>query len=119
MSSAAGQQMGQQMIDMGASMETEEGLAIIDALNEVSDVQAMAGQEVTFIGELRAAAAPVGRLAGADFYACPRGWFVLCREAAGPHWAVAGADLATALWMIEDENVRDAVRQGAVAQKLL
>jgi hypothetical protein len=25
-------------IDMGASMETEEGLAIIDALNEVSDV---------------------------------------------------------------------------------
>ena len=118
MSSATGPH-GQQLIDMGASMETEEGLAIIDALNEVSDVQTRAGQEVTFIGEARGTVAPAGRIAGADFYACPRGWFVLCREAAGPHWAVAGADLTTTLGMIEDESVRDAVRQGAVARGLL
>ncbi len=118
MSSVAGQH-GQQTIDMGASMETEEGLAIIDALNEVSDVQAMTGREVTFVGEPRGAVEPAGRIAGADFYACPRGWFVLRREPAAPHWAVAGADLATAVEMIEDEDVQAAVRQGAGARGLL
>jgi hypothetical protein len=108
-----------QTIDMGASMETEEGLAIIDALNEVSDVQAMAGREVTFVGERRATVAPAGRLPGADLYACPRGWLVLCREAEGAHWAVGGPDLAGALAGIHEDGVRDAIRDGATAAGLL
>jgi hypothetical protein len=108
-----------QTIDMGASMETEEGLAIIDALNEVSDVLAMEGARVTFVGERKASLAPAGRLAGADVYQCPRGWFVLCREAAGPHWAVAGPGLGEALAAIHEDAVREAVRGGAQARGLL
>lgn len=109
----------QQTIDMGASMETEEGLAIIDALNEVSDVQAMAGREVTFVGQMRGTVQPAGRLQGADLFACPRGWFILCRESGGAHRAVVGADLADALAGIDDQDVRAAVRQGAEARGLL
>ncbi len=109
----------QQTIDMGASMETEEGLAIIDALNEVSDVQAMAGREVTFIGQMRGTVQPAGRLQGADLFACPRGWFILCRESSGARRAVVGADLGDALAGIDDQDVRAAVRQGAEAQGLL
>src|SRR5262245_1107572 len=108
-----------QTIDMGASMETEEGLAIIDALNEVSDVQAMAGREVTFAGAPRGTVAPAGRLPGADLYECPRGWFVLCREAEGPHWAVAGDDLAGALEGIHEAEVRESIAAGARAGGLM
>ncbi|HVG97868.1 MAG TPA: hypothetical protein VNK05_13265 [Chloroflexota bacterium] len=108
-----------QTIDMGASMETEEGLAIIDALNEVSDVLAMAGPEVTFVATARGTVAPAGRLPGADLFECPRGWFVLCREADGPHWAVTGDDLAGALEAIHEAEVRDAVAGGARAAGLL
>lgn len=103
---------GRQTIDMGANMETEEGLAIIDALNEVSDVQAMAGPEVTFTGEKKASLGPVGRLQGVEVFACPRGWFVLLREPAGPHWCVAGHDLAAALSEIHEEELREGVAKG-------
>jgi hypothetical protein len=103
----------QQTIDMGANMETEEGLAIIDALNEVSDVMAMAGRDVTFLGEKRATVAPAGRLPGADLYACPRGWLVFCREEAGPHWAVAGADLESTLAEIHEAEIRGAITEEA------
>ena len=108
-----------QTIDMGASMETEAGLAIIDALNEVSDVLAMAGREVTFVGEARGTVAPAGRLPGADLFACPRGWFVLCRESGGPHWAAIGDDLAGAVQNVHEAEVRDAIAAGARAAGLL
>jgi hypothetical protein len=112
-------------IDMGASMETEEGLAIIDALNEVSDVQAMAGREVTFIGQRRASVAPLSHLAdqaqleGADIYECPRGWVILFRVAEGPSWCVAGERLEEALDDIEDEDLQDALREEASGAGLL
>jgi hypothetical protein len=109
-------------IDMGASMETEEGLAIIDALNEVSDVQAMAGREVTFIGQRRASVAPLSHLAdleGADIYECPRGWLILFRAAQGPSWCVAGEGLEEALDDIEDEDLQDALREEASGTGLL
>ena len=80
--------MTEQTIDMGASMETEEGLAIIDALNEVSDVLAMDGARVTFVGEGPESVPAPERLAGIDRYRCPRGVFLLFREPQGPHWAV-------------------------------
>jgi hypothetical protein len=83
--------MSPQTIDMRASMETEEGLAIIDALNEVSDVLAMEGPRVTFLAEDAASLAAPERLAGIDLYRCPRGIFLLFREPEGPHWAVAVA----------------------------
>jgi hypothetical protein len=108
-----------QTIDMGASMETEEGLAIIDALNDVSDVLAMAGPEVTFVAVARGTVAPAGRLPGADLFECPRGWFVLCREAGGPHWAVTGDDLGAALEAIHEPGVRDAIAGGARTAGLL
>ena len=79
----------QQTIDMGASMETEEGLAIIDALNEVSDVLAMEGPRVTFVGDRPEQLPPAGGLQGIELYRCPRGVFLLFREPEGPHWAVA------------------------------
>jgi hypothetical protein len=109
----------QQTIDMGASMETEEGLAIIDALNEVSDVLAMAGPEVTFVGHKRVTVAPAGRLPEAVLFACPRGWFILGREAQGASWPAYGADLPAALEAIEEDDVRAAVRAGAASAGLL
>ena len=83
--------MAQQTIDMGASMETEEGLAIIDALNEVSDVLAMEGPRVTFVGDGPEALAAPERLAGIALYRCPRGVFLFFQERAGPHWGLAVA----------------------------
>ena len=106
-------------IDMGASMETEEGLAIIDALNEVSDVQAMAGREVTFLGLRRASVAPLEGLAGAEFYECPRGWLILLRPDEGPSTCVAGEALEEALDDVEDEDLQDALREEASAAGLL
>lgn len=96
-------------IDMGASMETEEGLAIIDALNEVSDVQAMAGSRVTFIGTRVAGLRGVGQIEGIDVFSCPRGWFVLFRVPGGPHWSVAGSDVSEAAAAVEDEQLRETV----------
>jgi hypothetical protein len=79
----------QQTIRMGASMETEEGLAIIDALNEVSDVLAMEGDRVTFVAEPPAALSAPERLSAIELYRCPRGVFLFVQEPEGPHWGVA------------------------------
>ena len=99
-----------QTIDMGASMETEAGLAIIDSLNEVSDVRAMAGSKVTFTGRHAGTLSAVGRLQSLDIYECPRGWFLLLREPRGPHWAVAGDSLDTALEAIHEPDLRAQVQ---------
>ena len=106
-------------IDMGASMETEEALNIIDALNEVSDVQSMSGPHVTFAGTKVAALANVGELAGVEVYSCPRGWFILFRSRNGPHWCTAGTDAGEAVAAIEDDGLREIVRQQLAAQQLL
>jgi hypothetical protein len=106
-------------IDMGASMETEEGLAIIDALNEISDVQAMAGREVTFVGRRRASVTSLGEIEGADFYECPRGWLILLRPDEGPSTCVAGEALEEALDDVEDEDLQDALREEAGAAGLV
>jgi hypothetical protein len=110
---------GNQTIDMGASMETEEGLAIIDALNEVSDVTAMSGPSVTFIGDGPTALGAAGRLAGVDLYTCSRGIFLFLREPEGPHRAVAGDTPAAAADMIGEPEVRAHVRQQLHARGLL
>jgi hypothetical protein len=99
-----------QTIDMGASMETLEALDIIDALNEVSDVQAMAGSEVTFTGT-RVAAAGEGA-AGAEAYRCPRGWFILLKSGEGAHRCVTGATLIDALASVDDPDLRAALAGG-------
>jgi hypothetical protein len=78
-----------QTIRMGASMETEEGLAIIDALNEVTDVLAMEGERVTFLAEAPTVVTGPERFAGIELYRCPRGAFLFFREPDGPHWGVA------------------------------
>lgn len=108
-----------QTIDMGASMETEEGLAIIDSLNEVSDVLAMAGSKVTFAGTEAGTLSAVGRLQGVDIYSCPRGWFLLMREPHGPHWAVAGDSLERALETIHEPDLRGQVRDHVESTGLL
>jgi hypothetical protein len=106
-------------IDMGASMETEEALNIIDALNGVADVLSMSGPHVTFTGTKVAALANVGELAGVDVYSCPRGWFILFRSGSGPHWCTAGTSASEAVAAIEDDGLREIVRQQLQAQQLL
>jgi hypothetical protein len=81
-----------QIVDMGASMETEEGLAIIDALNEVSDVLAMEGSRVTFKAESPRPLTPPERLKAARLYRCPRGLFLFFEESKGANWGVAIPD---------------------------
>ena len=81
--------MDEQTLDMGVSMETEEGLAIIDSLNEVSDVLAMAGPHVTFRSAAPRALTPPERLAEAQLYTCPRGLFLFFRETDSTGWGVA------------------------------
>ena len=81
--------MTEQVIDMGVNMETEEGLAIIDALNEVSDVLAMEGPRVTFLAEAPQIVTGPERFAGIELYRCPRGAFLFFQEPDGPHWGVA------------------------------
>ena len=83
--------MSPQTIDMGASMETEEGLAIIDALNEVTDVLAMEGPRVTFTGDNPKPLTGPEKLQAIQLYRCPRGLFLFFQEASGPHWGVAVA----------------------------
>jgi hypothetical protein len=106
-------------IDMGASMETEEALAIIDNLNQVTDVQAMSGPEVTFIGTRATSLAPVQELEGIDVYSCPRGFLILFRQAAGPHGSAAGSDLPEAVAAIEDEGLRRLVSAQLQGQQFL
>ena len=106
-------------IDLGASMETESALEIIDALNEVSDVSAMSGPNVTFAGTKVASLPNVGDLAGVDIYSCPRGWFILFRTATGPHWCTSGTTASEAVAAIQDDTLREIVRQQLQAQQLL
>ncbi|MBI3973995.1 MAG: hypothetical protein HY332_22175 [Chloroflexi bacterium] len=112
-------QAEQQTIDMGTSMETEEGLAIIDNLNAVTDVLAMAGSEVKFLGTPVTTLTNVGQLAGVDVFSCPRGWFILFRVPGGPHWSVAGSDASEAVAAIDDDDLREVVRQQLLAEGLL
>ena len=109
----------QHTIDMGVSMETEEGLAIIDALNEVSDVLAMAGPRVTFTADAPARLGEVGRLRAVDVYTCPRGTFVFMQEREGPHWAVAAETPTAAVEAIHEDDIREQVRQGMTNLGLL
>jgi uncharacterized membrane protein YjjP (DUF1212 family) len=102
----------QHTIDMGASMETEEGLAIIDALNEVSDVLAMEGSRVTFVAEAPTRLGGRGRVREIEAYKCPRGLFLFFQEPEGPHWAVAGATDAEAIDAIHEADLREHVRTG-------
>lgn len=106
-------------IDMGASMETEEALEIIDALNEVSDVLAMVEAEVTFLGKRQATLDAGDQLTGVDVYACPRGWFLLLREPSGPHRAVAGESLTAALGDVEEEDLRHSITADLQREGLL
>jgi|GEM_PF-1037674 len=109
----------QHTIDMGASMETEEGLAIIDALNDVSDVLAMDGPRVTFVGEGPVQLGAIGRLAAVDAYRCARGVFLFLQEQQGPHWAAAGASLSEALTAIHEDDVRSGVKRETAGSRLL
>lgn len=95
-----------QTIDMGTSMETEEGLAIIDSLNEVSDVTAMSGSTVTFVGNGPTSLGATGRLEGVDLYTCSRGVFLFFTEPEGPHWAVSGETPTAAVEQIREEEIR-------------
>lgn len=106
-------------IEMGASMETEEALEIIGTLNDVSDVSAMAGSRVTFAGTKVASLAGTGGLAGIDVYSCPRGWFIHFRPPEGPSWCTAGTDASEAVAAIEDDALREIVRQRLQGQQLL
>ena len=106
-------------IDMGASMETEEALSIIDALNEVSDVSAMAGPHVTFAGTKVATLAHVGSLEGVDVFSCPRGWLILFRVAGGPHWCTSGSTASEAVAAVDDAALRAIVGQQLQVQGLL
>ena len=81
--------MPSQEIDMGASMETEAGLAIIDALNEVTDVQTMEGANVTFEAEDPQPLACPDHLRAVQLYRCARGLLLFFQEQNGPHWAIA------------------------------
>ncbi len=81
--------MSEQTIQMGASMETEEGLAIIDALNEVSDVLSMEGERVTFLADAPVNVSGPERFAGIELYRCPRGVFLFFKEPDGPHWGIS------------------------------
>ena len=101
----------QHTIEMGASMETEEGLAIIDALNEVSDVLAMEGPRVTFVGDGPLSLGATGRLTAVDAYRCPRGLFIFLQEPEGPHWAVAAGTVEETLEAIHEGEVREHVRR--------
>lgn len=95
-----------QTIDMGVSMETEEGLEIIDVLNEVSEVRAMAGHLVTFVGALVGTSGPMGDLATIEAYRCSAGLLLHAVTASGPHWAVGGTTGAEAVSMIEETSLR-------------
>jgi hypothetical protein len=98
-----------QTIDMGVSMETEEGLEIIDVLNEVSEVRAMAGHLVTFVGALVSTSGPIGNLTSIEAYRCSAGVLLHAVTASGPHWAVGGTTGAEAVSMIQDSSLHPPV----------
>jgi len=79
----------------------------------------MSGPRVTFVGTKVATLANVGDLAGIDVYSCPRGWFILFRTHAGPHWCTSGTDASEAVAAIQDDTLREIVRQQLLAQQLL
>jgi hypothetical protein len=108
----------QHVIDMGAPMESLEGLTIIDVLNEVSDVRALSGRLITFIGKHLGSTGPVVGLADVEVYACPHGIFLHGVTADGPHWATGGTTVAEAIAAIEDSDVRDDVAAALVAHGL-
>ena len=99
----------QHVIDMGTPMESLEGLTIIDALNEVSEVRALSGRLVTFVGTRLGSTGPVSGLLDCEVYACPNGIFLHGVTADGPHWASAGSTVAEAIGAIEDDDVRERV----------
>ena len=99
----------QHVIDMGTPMESLEGLTIIDILNEVSEVRALSGRLVTFVGTRVGSTGPVAGLADVEAYACPNGTFLHGVTIDGPHWAYGGATMAAAIEAIEDDDVRDDV----------
>ena len=94
---------------MGVSMETEEGLEIIDVLNEVSEVRAMAGPLVTFVGALVGTSGPIGDLTTIEAYRCAAGVLLHAVTASGPHWAVGGTTGAEAVSMIQDSSLHPPV----------
>ncbi len=98
-----------QTIDMGVSMETEEGLEIIDVLNEVSEVRAMAGHLVIFVGALVGTSGPIGDLTTIEAYRCAAGVLLHAVTASGPHWAVGGTTGAEAVSMIQDASLHPPV----------
>lgn len=93
-------------IDMGTPMESLEGLAIIDVLNEIGDVRALAGALVTFTGTHLGATGPVAGMADVEAYACPGGAFLHGIVAGGPNWATGGPTIADAVAAIEDDDAR-------------
>lgn len=98
-----------QTIDMGTPMESEEGLQIIDVLNEVGDVRAMSGPLVTFVGTLLGATGPIDNLTRVEAYRCPGGIFLHAVTTDGPHWATGGATVAEAVAAIEDPDLRHTI----------
>ena len=98
-----------QTIDMGVSMETEEGLEIIDVLNEVSEVRAMAGHLVTFVGALVGRSGPLGDLTTIEAYRCSGGVLLHVVTASGPHWAVGGTTGTEAVALIQDASLHQPV----------
>jgi hypothetical protein len=100
-----------QTLDMGASMETEEALGIIDALNNTTDVLAMDGAMVQFVADSPVSLGPHGRLVDITAYRCPRGLVIFFQEPEGPHWAVSGPDAAAALEEIHEAPVREFVER--------
>jgi hypothetical protein len=103
------------VIDMGTPMESLEGLTIIDILNEVSEVRALSGRLVTFVGTRLGSTGPVAGLADVEAYACPGGTFLHGVTMDGPHWATGGATIADATQAIEDDVVRDIVAAALLA----
>ena len=108
----------QHVIDMGTPMESLEGLTIIDALNEVSEVRALSGQLVTFVGTRLGSTGPVAGLVDCEVYACPNGRFLHGVTADGPHWAAAGSTVAEAIGAIEDESVGAEIAAALAARGL-
>jgi hypothetical protein len=98
-----------QTLNMGASMETEEALGIIDALNNATDVLAMDGASVEFLADAPISLGGHGRLKEIAAYKCPRGVFLFFQEPEGPHWAVSGPDAAAALREVHEDELREFV----------
>lgn len=97
-------------LDMGVGMETEEGLAIIEALDRVTDVLEMAGSQVRFAGQRVTEVGSYGHISGCDVFAGRRGSILFFRESCDQSWAVSGTSLDEALAAVEDRDVAAHVR---------